>query len=415
MADRQNRQPMKHPLPQPFRHLAWANLAAQSAEQLSLAASPIVAVLMLHAGPGEVGLLATAQTLPFLLFSIPAGLLADRHSRRGLMLGAELLRCLSLLALLGLVWLDHMSLALLTALGFIGALGTVGFSVAAPALVPSLVGALDLPRANGRLELARSIAYAGGPAIAGALVSWAGASTAFAVATTLSALGLAWLWRLHEAPRPAGPRRHPLRDLQEGARQVWHHALLRPIFNTAVVWNIAWFVLQASYVPYAVRVLGLSAATVGLTLGAFGAGMVVGALLAGRVFSALPLGRMVQFGPWASLLAAGLIAASLVWPSAALVTCGFFVFGVGAILWTISSTTLRQTVTPGPMLGRVSAIFLTCNAGARPLGAALGGLVGARWGESSALLLALAGFACQALLILRPGLSRLKNLPPQVS
>ena len=404
---------MSRPLPPLFQRLAWANLAAQSAEQLSLAASPIVAVLLLHAGPGQVGLLATAQTLPFLLFSIPAGLLADRTSRRGLMIAAEGLRYLSLLALLMLVLLEQVSLPLLTALGFLGALGTVGFSVAAPALVPSLVPALDLARANGRLELARSVAYAGGPAMAGALVSWAGASTAFAVASALSALGLGWLWRLTETPRARPPARHPLHDLAEGARQVWHHELLRPIFNTAVVWNISWFVLQATYVPYAVRVLGLSAATVGLTLGAFGAGMVLGALLAQRVFALMPLGRMVQFGPWASLLAASVIAASLWTPSALLVTCGFFIFGVGAILWTISSTTLRQTVTPGPMLGRVSAIFLTCNAGARPLGAALGGLVGEHWGESTSLLLALTGFALQALLIQRPSLKRLKVLPPQ--
>ena len=70
-------------LPRPFHRLAWSNLAAQSAEQLSLAAVPIVAVLALGAGPGEIGLLATAQTLPFLLLSIPLGLL-DALPRGGL-------------------------------------------------------------------------------------------------------------------------------------------------------------------------------------------------------------------------------------------------------------------------------------------------------------------------------------------
>ena len=88
------------PLPRSFNRLAGANLAAQSAEQVSLAAVPIIAVLALGAGPGEIGALATVQTLPFLLLSIPLGLLADRHSRRALMVLAEALRAASLLGLL---------------------------------------------------------------------------------------------------------------------------------------------------------------------------------------------------------------------------------------------------------------------------------------------------------------------------
>src|SRR5450631_766571 len=76
-------------LPPGFNRLAWSNLAAQSAEQVGLAAAPIVAVLAFGAGAGETGLLQTAQTLPFLLLAIPAGVLADRMSRRKLMAAAE--------------------------------------------------------------------------------------------------------------------------------------------------------------------------------------------------------------------------------------------------------------------------------------------------------------------------------------
>ena len=79
-------------LPAAFNRLVWSNLAAQSAEQVGLAAAPIVAVLALGAGAGETGLLQTAQTLPFLLLSIPAGVLADRASRRRLMVAAEVVR-----------------------------------------------------------------------------------------------------------------------------------------------------------------------------------------------------------------------------------------------------------------------------------------------------------------------------------
>jgi MFS family permease len=184
-------------LPRPFHRLAWSNLAAQSAEQLSLAAVPIVAVLALGAGPGEIGLLATAQTLPFLLLSIPLGLQADRTSRQRLIVLSEGLRALALLALLVVVLMGWLSIPVLALLGFVGAIGTVGFSVTAPALVPALVPRDALARANGRLELARSTAFAAGPALAGALVSWAGASAAFVLAALLSAaavlLLLAWV------------------------------------------------------------------------------------------------------------------------------------------------------------------------------------------------------------------------------
>lgn len=160
-------------LPRSFTALAGSNLAAQSAEQLSLAAVPLVAVLALGAGPGEIGTLAAVQTLPFLLLSIPLGLLADRLSRRRLMIGAEALRALSLLGLLAMVVSGQLSLVWLAVLGFLGAVGTVGFSVAAPALVPALVPPALLGRANGRLELARSAAFAGGPALAGfVLQAW---------------------------------------------------------------------------------------------------------------------------------------------------------------------------------------------------------------------------------------------------
>ena len=402
---------MQATLPRPFIALAWSNLAAQSAEQLSLAAVPLVAVLALGAGPGEIGTLAAVQTLPFLLLSIPLGLLADRFSRRRLMIAAEALRALSLVAMLAMVVAGQLSISWLAVLGFIGAVGTVGFSVAAPALVPALVAGDLLARANGRLELARSAAFAAGPALAGALVAWAGAAAAFVLAAVLSAAAVAWLWRLVEPARSAAPARHPLLEIRDGAWFVWQQRLLRPVLLTAIAWNISWFVLQAAYVPYAVRVLGLSAQTVGFTLGTYGAGMVIGALLASRVLAAIPFGRAVQVGPAVSVLAAATMVATLFVPSGLLAALSFFFFGVGPIIWTITSTTLRQSVTPGAMLGRVSSVFLTVNAGARPVGAALGAWVGAAWGEPACLWLALAGFLVQAWVIFGSSMGALQRLP----
>lgn len=145
-----------------FARLAWSNLAAQCSEQMALAAGTIVAVLTLGADGAQTGLLQTAQTLPFLILSLPAGVLADRVSRRGLMAGAEATRALSLALILALVVSAKLNLALLAALGFLGAAGTVAYSVAAPAMVPFLAPREALTAANRWLELARSSAFTAG-------------------------------------------------------------------------------------------------------------------------------------------------------------------------------------------------------------------------------------------------------------
>src|ERR1700687_5311555 len=264
-------------LPPAFHRLAWSNLAAQSAEQIGLAAAPIVAVLALGATEGATGILQTALTLPFLLMSIPAGVLADRMSRARLMAYSEALRVASLLSILALMAFGGLSVSLLAILGFVGACGTVAYGVSAPELVPALVARTALPAAHGRIELARTIALAAGPALGGALVGWTGGSPAFGIAAALSLCAVVLLVGINEPPRDFAPPRHPWRDVREGAAFVLRHPLLRPIFVTQFIFNTALFVIQAIYVPYAIRALGLSAAGVGVTLGAFGAGMVVGA------------------------------------------------------------------------------------------------------------------------------------------
>ncbi|HEX7747683.1 MAG TPA: MFS transporter [Bordetella sp.] len=402
-----------HPLPRSVLNLAWSNLAAQSAEQLSLAAAPLVAVLTLSAGTAQIGTLTAMQTLPFLLLSMPMGVLADRLPGRRLMVWSEGLRLLALLATFALLQSSSLTIAWLAALGFIGAIGTVGFSVTAPALVSSLAPRAALGRANARLELARSMAFAAGPAIAGALVSWAGASTAYVLGAALSAAAIGLLLRLAapESTAPRAPRRPPLRDVAEGAAFVWRDALLRPILFTGVIFNIAWFVLLVVYVPYAVHTLGLNAGEVGGTLALYGVGMCVGALLTPRILAWLPLGRAIQIGPLCGALAAASLATTLLMPSVWLASLCFFLLGAGPIVWTIATTTLRQNITADALLGRVSAVFLTANTGARPIGAALGGLIGAHWGESACLTVALAGFILQAIVITCSCAAALRQMP----
>ena len=214
--------------------------------------------------------------------------------------------------------------------------------------------------------------------------------------------------------RPPAAPRHALLELRDGALLVWRHPLLRPVFTTSVAWNMSWFILQAAYVPYAMRLLGLDARGVGFTLAAYGAGMIVGALVARRIMGAISFGHTIVLGPLVSVLAQFTMVSTLLLPSGLLAGLAFFLFGAGPILWTISSTTLRQTVTPHAMLSRVSAIFVTGGWGVRPLGAALGGLVGATWGEPACLVLAMAGFVLQAWLVWASPLRRLQVLPEAV-
>ena len=387
------------PLPPTFNRLAWSNLSAQSAEQIALAAAPIVAVLLLGVGEGATGLLQTALTLPFVLFAIPAGLLADRMTRRRLMASAEALRAIALLAILTLIVSGLITLPWLAVLGFIAVCGTVVYSVAAPALVPSLVTPQLLPAANARIELARTIAFAGGPAVGGALVGWIGAAPAFGCAAALSIIAVVLLAGIDEPARPLAPRRHPLQEIREGAAFVLHHPLLRPVFVTQFIFNTAWFVMLAVFVPYAVRRFGLSASGIGTVLAMYGIGMMVGALVATRLMRRLAFGTVIGLGPVTGFVAAVVMASTTFIASPWLAGLSFFLLGVGPILWVISTTTLRQSVTPPRLLGRVSAINIM-SYGARPLGSLLGAVVGGLYGAETCLYLSAAIFGAQALVIL---------------
>lgn len=417
--------------------LTFSNLMAHGAEQLCAAAVPLIAVTQLGAGAREVGLLAAAQSLPFLLFALPFGVWADRSSRLKIMISAESFRAFTLIVLLcvGLIW-GH-SLWSLGLLGFFGACGTVAFVVALPALVPQIVAKEDLPQVNMRLELARSLAISAGPALAGVLVASVSDSTAFIVAAILSGAALMTLWRIRGLVNTATnqgdsrAQRSIATELREGFNAVLQERYLRPVFYTSIVWNLSWFVLHAAYTPYAVRRLGLSEAQVGMTLGIFGVGMILGSFAFGRVVNRFAFGKVVVIGPAFSLLGMLLIQATEFSVSSSsasfmLLLLGFFCFGFGPVMWTISTTTLRQNVTPNHLMARVGAVFLTCNAGARPIGALIGaGLsawVGAQYGstgqwlgERACLWVASLGFLAQFILVITAPIARLKIIPQKAT
>ncbi|HEY4748023.1 MAG TPA: MFS transporter, partial [Steroidobacteraceae bacterium] len=322
-------------------------------------------------------------------------------------------RATALVGVLALIWLNLLTLPMLALLGFIAVCGTVVYSVAAPSLVPSLVPPQSLPAANARIELARTVAFASGPALGGVLVGWVGAAPAFGFAAALSVVAVVLLSGIYEPARVPAPRREPLQEIREGAAFVLHHPLLRPVFITQFIFNTASFLLLAVFVPYGVRHLGLSAARVGITLGMYGVGMVAGALAANRVMRRLAFGTVIGLGPVTGFVAAVVMALTAWIPSPVLAGLSFFLLGAGPILWVISTTTLRQSVTPPSLLGRVSAINIM-SYGARPVGSALGALVGGLYSAQACLYLAVAIFGAQALVILMSPAVSLARQPDMV-
>jgi predicted MFS family arabinose efflux permease len=226
-----------------------------------------------------------------------------------------------------------------------------------------------------------------------------GASTSFVLSLMLSLAAVGFLRQIQEPSRPAAPDRHPWLELKDGAYFVWHSDLLRPILFTSVAWNISWFVLQAIYVPYAIRTMGMTSSQVGLTLACYGVGMITGSLMASRIVSLMPFGKAILLGPFFSVAAASVMALTHWVPNLMVAALAYFLFGFGPIIWTITSTTLRQSVTPNLMMGRVTAINIVAGTGARPLGALLGGAVGELSSDLTGLLVVVLGFAIQAIVI----------------
>ncbi|AJC23452.2 hypothetical protein RO07_18305 [Pandoraea pulmonicola] len=407
------------PVPALVTDLSRANLAAQFSEQMTLAVIPIVAVIALGASAGQTASLQGATTLPFLLLSLPAGVFADRYRRKPLMIATELLRALALLLLFALFRTGTLTLTALAVLGFAMATGTVVFGAAAPSLVASLVGAGDLLAANRKLEIARSVAFTAGPALGGVLAGWAAGTPAFAGAFVLSLASAYCLSRLpREAPRPAS-HRHFVRELTEGIRFIAVNGYLRPIVMTAFVFNTSWYLLLAVFAYYAIHSLAFTAQTVGIALGVYGFGMVCGAFGYARLAARLTFGRQILLGPVCACLAA-LLMASTWWLSGgaaayAIVFGAFFLFGFGPIVWTISTTSLRQVVTPAGLIARVSAATMTATFGARPLGAFLGASLAATFGARACLVGMATGFAVQLAIIASSRAARLASLDSAAS
>lgn len=399
-----------NPLSSNFRKISWSNLFAQFSEQIALAAAPLAAVLLLGAGPSETAWLQTSQTLPFLLLSIPVGLIVDRASRRKLMMGAEMIRAISLIVIFLFLITHTITFNLLAILGFLGAVGTVAYSVATPAYIPTIIPKDKLVAANRWLELTRSVAFAGGPAIGGAIVGYMGASMAYILAIVLSIFAFMMLMFLPEEVIIRRREKHIFHDLAEGVIFIVKNNYLRPVLFAAVFFNTSWFITQGIFVGYAATYLTQNVVHIGFVISLYGAGMVIGALIIKYIPNTVPYGLIIMLGPIGGLIASVAMLSTIWFPSLYLAGVSYFLFGVGPVIWAITTMSLRQTVTPGDMMGRVSALILTVTFGARPVGSAIGALLAMHYSVEICLWVATIGFLIQFIIVSFSSIPKLQNL-----
>jgi MFS family permease len=381
-----------------WRHPAFLKLWAGQTisvigDQASILALPLTAVLLLAASPFEMGLLGVSQTLPWLLVSLFAGAWVDRLPRRPILIVADLGRAALLVtvpiaAAFGWLRIEHLYLV-----GFLTGVLNVFFGVAYQAFLPSLIQRRDLVEGNTKLEISSSLAQGGGPGLAGVLVQRFGAPMTLgldAASFLVSALSVLLIKPPHTAPATV-VRRPIWLEIGEGLRLLLRNPVLRAIVLNAATFNLAANMVSALYVLYASRELGLPPDVLGLVVAARGLGTIVGALTAGRV------GRVLGTGP-SLLLATALSSVGLVVipmaggaSAAAVLALGQVLFGMGVPFFNVHQASLRQTMTPDHLQGRINASFRFLVRGPAPVGALLGGALGDRLGLLPAIAL---GSAC---------------------
>ncbi len=384
--------------------------------QVTKLALPLTAILTLGAGAGQLGLLRTAEFLPFLLLSLPAGIWVDRRRRRPLMIAADLAR-LALLALVPLLAFPHLlHIWHLYGVALLVGVFTVLFDLSYLSYVPGLVRREHLVEANSKLMTSTSVAEIGGPGLGGLLVQALTAPAALLV-DAASYLASALCVARIDSPEPAPPppeRPAPLRhEVADGLRLVFANPYLRAIAGEGFTFNFFLQFVETLFVLYAVRQLGFSPGLVGAVIGLGSVGGLVGSVAAAHLAARMRFGPAIVLGvvvacsgPVLLPLAARPLPAVVVLAVAAWVLIGF-----GSGLCNVLAVSLRQTVTPDGSLGRMNASMRLALYGAIPLGALAAGFLGGAIGLRPTLFVAGAGFFLALLPVVLSPIPRLAELP----
>lgn len=348
---------------------------------VTVLALPTLAILKLHAGPFQVGLLAALPRLPFAVLSLPAGAWIDRFRRRPVMIACDLARLVVLGSIPVAAVLGELSLVQLYVVAVVLGIFTVFFDIAYLAYFPALVGDEDLLEGNQKLEVSYSLANLLGPGLAGILITAFGAAKAMladAFSYLGSALALLWIRVPEPVPQPSGATFR--QDLAEGLRFTLGNSVLGTMLLGMVGLIFGAHVAETVTFVYAYGPLRLTPALLGAIITTAGVGSIVGAVTSGPVARRVGTGRTVALTGIVSGLVFGLTPLAQVLPAVptlvALMLAGFYVNPIN----NVTQVSLRQRLTPDRLRGRMNAIFRLVYWTAWPLGNLAGGVLGARVG-----------------------------------
>jgi MFS family permease len=382
-----------------FRRLWRGSAASTLGAEIGEIALPLLALVTLSATAAQVSILRIAQFLPFLVATLPVGLLVDRmrRSRLRLMIAADVGRGVLVTLIAVAAWAGFATMPALYALVFAVAVGTVVFQVADFAVLPSVVATEQLVDANGKLAANQSASEIAGRGIGGLLVQVLSAPIAVVLnglGYLGSALSLSRVRLNPGTPEPApAPRASAWREVTQGLRITVRHRYIRPLLGEAATFNVANEAFVLGLLLYAVRDAGLNAAAIGAVFTAGGVGSFLGAWFGSRVTGRYGYGRVLLIslviGNGAPL---GMLLAPYAGGSVLALMCGvFLVMGVGIGVANVHAVSLRQNAIPEEQRGRVNAAYRLISWGAIPAGAALGGLVATQSGPYLAMAVGAAG------------------------
>jgi MFS family permease len=398
-----------------FLKLWGAQTISTVGTQVTFIALPLTAILVLEASTFQVAALAAMDTLPFLLFALPAGIWIDRLRRRPLMVIADFGRAAALLSIPVAYALDALSLGQLFVVGFsVGTLGVL-FDLSYLSYLPSLVGREQVASGNARLEATRAAAQAAGPGLGGLLVGVFGAPIAvLADAISYFASGGLLAAIRQGEPKPEAERRHALTELREGIGYVFRQPYIRALTLAIGGSNLFTFMVIALFMVYAVRELDVSAALIGLIFTVANVAGLAGAVVSNRVVRRFGLGRTIV---------ATAILASLAWLTVPLAPKSnpIPVVIVGALtgpffgtMFNLNQLSLRQAITPERLMGRMNSVVRFMYWGTMPVGSFAGGALATVIGIRSTLFVGIAGGTLAFVPLLFSSLAKLRAIPEEI-
>lgn len=377
---------------------------------------PMMAVMALAATPSQLGLLAAMSSGSALLVGLTAGDFVDHTARRRILIVMDLARALILLGLPLAAWLGLLNMLEVYAAAALVAAASVLFDIADHAYLPGLVGKPLITDANAKLSASESVAEMGGPALAGLLFQWLTAPIAVAVNAATYVVSAAILARIRTPeppPADAGRRRGWIDGVITGARTSWAEPRVRMLLIMTGTGGLFGGFFAALYIAFVLRDLGLSPEQLGFGIGAGGAGALLGAALAQPMARGLGVGPTICVTGVLSALGTMIVLLAPATPVGGMtaLVISQFVGDTFGIIPLILASSLRQSVLPLNVLGRVAATFRVAQGGAAVIGALPGGALGQAFGMRETLLAAIAGLLIGPLLGALSPLRAVKEMP----